>query len=140
MRRLGVAFILFAIALAVLVGLSYYSVDRGLYAYVTATDFSFSGVVVHLNVSNNGFIPVTVGSVAVSMYTSDGLLVCEGSRVVDETLSPGEFTVTAVECRLTTGVKGLLDVLFAGPILHFKVKLKADVGPLGFEKELEAAR
>lgn len=139
MRRLSVVLVLAAVLLGVYAGISYYSFDRGLHVRVTATDISLGGIVVHLNISNEGFVPVAVKRVDVSMYTGEGLLVCEGSRVLSETLAAGEFVVTAVDCKLATGVVGIIDLVFRNPSLTVEVEVKGSVGLISFEKRVAAA-
>jgi len=136
MRKLSIVLVLVAIVLGVYAGISYYSLDKGLRVHVTATDVSLGGLLVHLNVSNDGFVPVVIERVDVNIYTGEGLLVCGGSRALSETLARGEFMVTAVDCKLTTGVVGILDLILRNPTLTVEIEVKGSVGPVSFEKRV----
>lgn len=124
-----------AAALAVLYfAFSYYSVAYGLELNVTSIDASVGGVVVSVNISNVGPVPVSVESVKVRIYTSGGVLLCEGDRYLGESVAPSDYVVTAVNCRLESGFGGVVRVLLGGESVMAEFKLRAGVGPVTIEK------
>lgn len=128
---------LLVLAAAAYFALVYYTFNSGLQVRVTRVEV-VPPVTVHLNISNSGLVPVTVGSVSVSVYTSDGVLLCRGTGPLGATVPPGDYTITAVRCTVESGPQGLVEAIVRGGGFTVEVTLGGGVGPVSLEKRVRS--